>query len=274
MHLLTRTLLGIFTALHFSCYAIADDLCVDSGLASISPRNDCRTKNIKLIDGSSEYFVEMAQAFKEERRDIDVFHQVDHFALRLSNGEIVYLGEFKPWVTSLFWPIWSEALGMTKVYSATASISGDEIYEKLLLKQGHSFCALYRMKKPFIGEIKDCTGDYSAHVNVFVHNVRMLPDVIVPSQAWLAACKAFLDGRTEFCKDYVNHSATIIRRTADGKLDYVVELSNYFNETKTARNSRPNYLVYVIDPEMKSIRLISTNENSSGHQQLIGVSRL
>ncbi|UCV04919.1 hypothetical protein [Dechloromonas denitrificans] len=274
MSAIARTLLGILTVLCCSSPALANDLCVESGLASISPRKDCHTIDVKLVDGDSEYVVKMAQAFKEMKRDMDVIYGVNHFALRAPDGEVFYLGEFKPWVTSLFWLIWSrpDTLAMTRIYSATASTRGDEIFEKVLLKQGSRFCTLYRMKKPFLGEVKDCSGDYSAHIHNFLHNVHILPDVIPPSQAWLEACKAFLDGSAQFCgENYVNHSATIVRRTSDDKLNYVVELSNYFDDTKTTRKNRPNYLVYVIDPENRTIRFVSANEKNSGHKQLVEI---
>ena len=137
-------LLTALVLMFFSCVSLSSDLCVKSGLSRITINDDCHTTSVKYLDGDITYVVQMAQALKEIKRDIDVFHGVYQFAIETPSGEILDLGEFKPWTTSLFQPIWSSALKMTKVYSATASIRGDELFEKEVFKEGATFCALYR----------------------------------------------------------------------------------------------------------------------------------
>ncbi len=255
--------------------AIANDLCVESGLASISPRKDCRTIEVKLLDGNGEHTVKMAQAFKEMyRHDTDRFHTAYNFAVQTPDGEIFFLGEFKPWGTSLFQLIWSDALGMRRIYSATASIRGDELFERMLHRENGQFCVLYKMKQPFLGEAQDCSGDFHAHIRNFSHNIGVQLGVLAPSEAWLEACKVFLNGKTEYCREnYVNHSATIVLRTDGGNLKYVVELSNYFDDLKTSRKNRPNYLIFVIDPILKGVRFVSANEKNLGHKELVEIGR-
>lgn len=269
----TPRLLTALLFVFFSCVTLASDLCVKSGLSRIAINDDCRTTSVKYIDGDNTYVVQMAQALKEIKRDIDVFHGVYQFAIETPNGELLDLGEFKPWTTSLFQPIWSSALEMTMIYSATTSIRGDELFEKEVFKEGATFCALYKMKPPFLGEVRDCSGDYLAHVRNFSHNISIQPGVIPPNLAWIEARRSFLSGKAVLCReDNVNHSATIVRRTKEGELNYVVELSNYLDETNCQRRNRPNYLVYEIDPVKKSVCFISASEKDSGQRALEAVS--
>lgn len=266
----SKYLIALFLACSISA-AVANDLCVESGLASISPRKDCRTIEVKLLDENGEHTVKMARAFKEEfRHNIDRFYTAYNFAIQTPDGEIFFLGEFKPWDTSLFQLIWSNALGMKRIYSATASLRGDELYERMLHRENGNFCVLYRMKQPFFGEVQDCSGDFHAHIRNFSNNIGIQPGVIAPNEAWLEACKFFLNGKTEYCREnYVNHSATIVQRTDDGKLNYVVELSNFFDDTKISRKNTPNYLIFVIDPIARAVRFVSANQKNLGHQELI-----
>jgi len=264
--MLTNRLLTCLFLMGLTCTALADDLCVDSGLASISPHKDCTTTDVKFQDEREVRPAKLASAFKEERRDIDVFYSVNHFALRLPDGEIRYLGEFKPWRTNQFWAIWSQSLGMTRVYSNTASDrNGDELFERIISKDGNNFCVLYRMKSPFYGELKDCDGQYPR-----VKDIGTRPEVVAPKDAWQEACKFYMSGNIEFCgENHVSHVSTIVRRASDGELNYVVELANYFDDSKIRRKDYPTYLLFVINPVKREVKFVAENNKNLGFRELV-----
>lgn len=215
----------------------------------------------------------LAHAFKETRRNIDVIFDVNRYALETPDGVIHDVDEFKPWARSLFNLIWMNALEMRRVYSATSS-GGDELYERVIVKQEQQFCVLYKMRPPLQGSVLDCGAPYLDMIRNFNHSISWSSKVLPPKDAWLEACKLFLGGKTENCREnYVNHSATIVRRTKEGELNYIVELSNYYDETKHQRKNRPNYLIYEIDPVKKSVCFIAAREKNGGHRELSAISQ-
>jgi len=155
---------------------------------------------------------------------------------------------------------------MTRVYSNTASDrNGDELFERIISKDGNNFCVLYRMKSPFYGELKDCDGQYPR-----VKDIGTRPEVVAPKDAWQEACKFYMSGNIEFCgENHVSHVSTIVRRASDGELNYVVELANYFDDSKIRRKDYPTYLLFVINPVKREVKFVAENNKNLGFRELV-----
>jgi hypothetical protein len=144
------------------------------------------------------------------------------------------------------------------VYSNTASDGGgDELFDRMIFKDGNKFCVLYRMKSPFFGELKDCDGQYP-----HIQNIGIQPGVIAPKDAWQEACKVIMNGNIDFCgESHVSHVSTIVRRASNGELNYVVEL---FYKSKN-----PPYLLFVINPVKREVNFIGANNKNLGFRELV-----